>query len=378
MSPDDVRSPLSEEELSGILREGSPIQVFGSGTKRHYGPGAGGDARPICLRQMAKITAYEPGDLVVTVQAGVRLVDLQAELAKRNQWLPLDPPYAEATIGGILATNSSGPRRYGYGTVRDHLLGTRSLGADGVATRSGGRVVKNVTGFDLHKLHIGAFGSLGIVTEASFKLRPRPDISAAFVFPCASVDEAHDLLLRVYDSKMRPVALEALDGRLKHIIDGAGLAIVGVEGTRPVIDRHYRELRELAPRLGVLEGERAEPIWNALRKLPDALKDYVRVRIGAKPHELKKLLPQAPLWISVGTGIARADLEPSSDLHFSLRRLADKTAALGGYAVTESAPTTMANRDKLVWGPPGEQPLMKGLRSLRDPRKLLNPGRVTV
>jgi glycolate oxidase FAD binding subunit len=377
MSPDAVLSPKTEEELSALIREGTPLRPYGSGTKLHYGPSSGAEARPVCLRKLSKITSYEPGDLVVTVQAGARLVDVQAELAKRNQWLPLDPPFAEATIGGILATNSSGSRRYGYGTIRDHLLGTRSVGADGVVTRSGGRVVKNVTGYDLHKLHVGAFGTLGVVTEASFKLRPKPDISAAFVFPCASVEEAHDLLLKVYSSSLRPVALEALDGRLKHIIDGAALAIVAVEGTRPVIDRHYRELRDLAPRLGILENERAEPLWNALRKLPEALKDYVRIRIGAKPYELKRVLPQAPLRISVGTGIARADLEAAGDLHFSLRRMADKTAALGGYLVTESAPPTMPNRDKLIWGPPGEHPLLKGIRSMRDPKRLLNPGRVT-
>jgi glycolate oxidase FAD binding subunit len=371
-----IASPGTEAELAELVRAGSPVHGYGSGTKRHHGPAAAGEPAPVCLRKLSKITAYEPGDLVVTVQAGAKLTELQAELAKRNQWLPLDPPYADATIGGILATNSSGPRRLGYGTIRDHLLGTRSVGADGGVTRSGGRVVKNVTGFDLHKLHVGAFGSLGIVTEASFKLRPKPEISAAFVFPCASVEEAHDLLLRVHASKLRPVALEALDGRLKHIIDGAALAIVGVDGTRPVIDRHYRELRDLAPRLGVLEGERADPLWNALRKLPDALKDYVRLRIGAKPHELRRLLPQAPLWISVGTGIARADLEPAGDLHFSVRRLADKAAALGGYVVAESAPLSMDNRDKLVWGPPGEQPLLKALRQLRDPQRILNPGRV--
>jgi glycolate oxidase FAD binding subunit len=373
-----IVSPTTETELAELVRSGSAVHVYGSGTKRHHGPAIAGEPAPVCLRKLSKITAYEPGDLVVTVQAGAKLTELQAELGRRGQWLPIDPPYAEATIGGILATNSSGPRRYGYGTIRDHLLGTRSVGADGGVTRSGGRVVKNVTGFDLHKLHVGAFGTLGIVTEASFKLRPKPEISAAFVFPCASVDEAHELLLRVYASKLRPVALEALDGRLKHIIDGAALAIVGVEGTRPVIDRHYRELRDLAPRLGVLEGERADPLWNALRKLPDALKDYVRIRIGAKPHELKRLLPQAPLWISAGAGIARADLEPAGDLHFSVRRMADKAAALGGYVVAESAPLTMANRDKLVWNPPGEQPLMKGIRVLRDPKRLLNPGRVTL
>src|SRR5205823_12380666 len=105
------------------------------------GPAPAQETRGVGLRKPGKTTAYEPGDLVVRGQAGVKRTELQAELAKRNQWLPLDPPYAEATIGGILATNSSGPRRYGYGTIRDHLLGTRSIGADGVVTRSGGRVV---------------------------------------------------------------------------------------------------------------------------------------------------------------------------------------------------------------------------------------------
>jgi glycolate oxidase FAD binding subunit len=377
MSPDPVQTPQSEQELVELVRGGGPLQAVGSGTKRHHGPSPAGEVRTVGFRKLHKITAYEPGDLVVTVQAGAKLTELQAELAKRNQWLPLDPPYADATIGGILATNSSGPRRYGYGTVRDHLLGTRSVGADGVVTRSGGRVVKNVTGYDLHKLHVGAFGSLGLVTEASFKLRPRPEISAAFVFPCASVEEANALCLRVYDSKLRPVALEALDGRLKHIIDAPALAIIGVEGTRPVVDRHYRELRDMAPKLGYMEGDRADSVWNALRKLPDALKDYVRVRIGAKPHELRRLLPSAPLWISVGTGIARADMEPSQDLHFSVRRLSDKATTLGGYAVTESAPLGTPNREKLPWGP-GDQPLMKAIRALRDPKRALNPGRVTV
>lgn len=378
MTPaDSVTSPQSEQELVELVRAGAPLQIIGSGTKRHYGPAGGGGAQTVGLRKMNRITAYEPGDLVVTVEAGAKLTEVQSELAKRNQWLPLDPPFAESTIGGILATNSSGPRRYGYGTIRDHLLGTRSVAADGVVTRSGGRVVKNVTGFDLHKLHVGAFGSLGIVTQASFKLRPRPEISAAFVFPCASVEEAHALCLRVFDSKLRPVALEALDGRLKHIIDAPALAIIGVEGTRPVIDRHYRELRDMAPKLGYMEGERADSVWNALRKLPEALKDYVRLRAGAKPHELRRLLPSAPTWISAGTGIARVDLEPASDLHFSVRRMADKAASLGGYVVAESAPLGMANREKLPWGP-GEAPIMKNIRWMRDPKKILNPGRVTV
>jgi len=156
-------TPENEEALLDLLGAGQPVHATGSGTKLHHGPGLVKEMQTVSLRKLGKITSYEPGDLVVTVQAGARLADLQTALSENNQWLPLDPPYGEATIGGILATNSSGPRRLGYGTMRDHLIGLRVAGPEGQVTRSGGRVVKNVTGFDLHKLHIGAFGSLGVI-----------------------------------------------------------------------------------------------------------------------------------------------------------------------------------------------------------------------
>jgi glycolate oxidase FAD binding subunit len=371
-----VRTPKTLEELAGIVREGRPVHAVGSGTKAHHGPAAPPGVEAVGLRALDRITAYEPGDLVVCVQAGIRLADLQAELAKKNQWLPIDAPYAEATIGGILAANSSGPRRLGYGTMRDHVLGMSVLGHDGAVTRSGGRVVKNVTGYDLHKLHIGAFGSLGIIVEANFKVRPRPEISAAIVFACDSVQDAHALLLKVAASPLRPVALEALDGRLKHIVDGKALAIVGVEGSRPVLDRHVRDLEKMGGKFGVLEGARAEPLWTAMRKLPAGLKDFVRVRIGAPPHVLPKLLPQAPMCIQAGVGIARIDLEPWGDIAKKVQQWNEKAAQNGGYAVVESAPSTFKDREKLPWG--GTSPLMKAIKRVRDPKNLLNPGRMVV
>ena len=138
-------TPETEEALIDLMAAGEAVHAIGSGTKQHHGPGLLKDAQAVCLRKLDRITAYEPGDLVVTAQAGVLLADLQEKLAEQNQWLPLDPPYTGATIGGILATNSSGPRRLGYGTARDHLIGLRVVGPNGIVTRSGGRVVKNVT-----------------------------------------------------------------------------------------------------------------------------------------------------------------------------------------------------------------------------------------
>jgi len=370
-----MREPATEDELAAILREGKPVHAVGNGTKLHLGPGS--EAEPVAVRRLAGVTAYEPGDLVACVRAGTRLADLQAELARHGQWLPIDPPYAEATIGGILATNSSGPRRLAYGTMRDHLIGLRVMGPDGSVTRSGGRVVKNVTGYDLHKLHVGAFGTLGVLLEANFKVRPRPELSAAVVFACASFREAHQLLLKVHASPLRPVALEALDGRLKHLIDGKALAIVGVEGTRPVLDRHYRELETLGGKRAVLEGERAEPLWTAIRNLPRGLVDFVRVRIGAKPFDLPRLVPDGPAWAQVGTGIARIDLPPTADASKRARQLHETAAGLGGYAVVESAPPGMPDRAKLPWGFPGHA-LMRAIRQSRDPRGMLNYGRMVV
>ncbi|HXX92476.1 MAG TPA: FAD-binding oxidoreductase [Planctomycetota bacterium] len=369
--------PENEESVLDFLRAGQPVHAIGNGTKQHLGPALLKEAEVVSLRKLDRITSYEPGDLVVTVQAGVRLGDLQSALAEHNQWLPVDPPFGNATIGGVLATNSSGPRRLGYGTLRDHLIGLKVAGPGGVVTRSGGRVVKNVTGFDLHKLHIGAFGSLGVLLEANFKLRPRPEISAAFVLSCESVEEAHTLLLKVHDSRLRPVALEAMDGRLRHIVEAKALAIVGVEGSRPVIDRHFRELRELGRPMGVLEGERADSVWNAFRKLPEALEDFVRVRIGMKPHDLSKVLPSAPQWISVGTGIARVDLQPGPDVAKKIQQWNDKAANYGGYAVAESAPVSMPGREKLPWGTV-DSPLMRSIRNSRDPRGVLARGRMPV
>jgi glycolate oxidase FAD binding subunit len=369
--------PESEAALAGILRAGKAIHALGSGTKADHGPSAAPDATEVSLLKFNKITSYEPGDLVVTVQAGARLSDLQVELAKEGQWLPVDPPYSDATIGGILATNSSGPRRLAYGTMRDLLIGLKVMGPDGTITRSGGRVVKNVTGFDLHKLHVGAFGTLGILIEANFKVRPRPEYSAAIVIPCESVEEAHALCLKIHDSPLQPVALEALDGRFRHIVEGRALAIIGVEGTRPVIDRHCREIGALGLKTGVLEGDRADPLWIGLRRLPEALKDMVRVRIATKPHDLPKVLPSAPCWIHAGVGIAHVDLEPTPDVAKRVGQWYEKAAGFGGYAVVESAPRMMPDRDKLPWRLV-KNPLMKAIRDSRDPAGILNRGRMVV
>jgi glycolate oxidase FAD binding subunit len=356
----------SEAALADFVRECAarrrPVHAVGSGTKLLHGPLPAAEAETVCLRALDRITSYEPGDLVVTVQAGARLRDLQAELAKRGQWLPLDPPYSEATIGGIVATNSSGPRRFGYGTMRDHLIGLRVVDPQGVVTRSGGRVVKNVTGYDLHKLHVGAFGTLGIVTEANFKVRPLARVSVAIVFTTESFEAAHALLLEIYALPLGPVALEAVDR----------LALVGVEGSEAVVERHLRDLRRLGRAFEVRAGD---GVWAPLR---EPRRDVVRIRIGARPQDLPHLVPPGlHRRAHAGNGIARVDLEPAPDLAGRIADWQARAETGGGYLVVESAPAGYPGREALPWGGPLNR-LSKAIRDSWDPATILNRGRMAV
>ncbi len=161
------------------------------------------------LSAFSRVLEYTPEDLTVTVEAGLTLGALQRALRELGQWLPVDPPHANRlTIGALLATNASGPRRFGHGTIRDHLLGLQVALADGRLIRSGGKVVKNVAGFDLLKLFVGSYGSLGVITEATFKLLPLPEAEQTVQQDCATLAEAGAVLERVLASELTPVVMD--------------------------------------------------------------------------------------------------------------------------------------------------------------------------
>ncbi len=395
--------PSTEEEAVDLVRAAAagprPLHVFGRGSKAHHGPAGPADARGVSLQRLDRLIMHEPGDLVLGVQVGARVADVQAALAKHGQWLAIDPPYADATVGGVLATNSSGPRRLGFGTIKDQLIGLRVLGNTGVVTKSGGRVVKNVTGYDLHKLHVGGFGSLGMLLEANFKVRPLPEVSAAMVLSCADLSLTHRLLLDVWGSALRPVALEALDAGaaagLRALVaglpDGHALAVVGVEGSRPVIDRHVREVaaqsRGRAHAQVVLEGAAAAALWAGLRDLPATRARDVVVRVAARPHDLPALLdgfgranPIASMQVQAGSGIARIALarrDDATDLGALVAGLNARAAERQGYAVVESAPLDLPGRAGLPWGGAGLA-TGRALKQAFDPRGVWNPGRIAL
>jgi FAD/FMN-containing dehydrogenase len=183
----------------------------------------------IDLCALNRIVEFAPEDMIVTAETGMTLASLQNALAEKRQWLPVDPPDADnITIRDLIAHNLSGPRRYAYGTIREHLIGLKVVLADGRAIKSGGKVVKNVAGYDLAKLFIGARDTLGVVVEATFKLRPLPELES---FLAREVDAAriNDVVHAVLASGLTPVVLDA--HRLMPE-SAAAIIVLGLAGTR--------------------------------------------------------------------------------------------------------------------------------------------------
>jgi len=402
MPPSASLAPASEADLAGMIRESAQAKrglvTEGSGTKRHFGPSAPEGTARVSIRALNRVIAYEPGDMVVCVEAGIRLADLQRELATHNQWLPIDPPFSDATIGGVLASHSSGPRRLGYGTVKDMLLGARVIGASGVASKSGGRVVKNVSGYDLHKLQVGAFGTLGVLVEANFRVCAIPEAAAVLWLAAPSLADSHQILLDIAATSLRPCALEALDELTGDVLAAVvpdvprktSLAVIGIEGSEPIVDRHLRDLaafRARAVSSGLVEGPAVSRFWSAYRDLPARRTSDVTIRIGARPHDLAQLVsaleplgaPHTGTVIQAALGIARVSVsapESVSSLATAIAKCQRLAQERGGYAVVESAPLELADRTRLPWTSPAAPALGALVRRTWDPDQILNPGRM--
>src|SRR5579859_6246059 len=189
---------------------------------------ASGRVTGVDLGALNRLVEHTPEDMTVTVEAGMMLAALQAQLKQRGQWLPVDPPNPERlTISDLINANASGPRRYGCGTIRDYLLGVTVALADGSVIHSGGKVVKNVAGYDLGKLFIGSLGSLGVVAEATFKLQPLPEVEQFVQAQCASLEEAGTLIEAVIDSEITPVVLDLFSPVTQNFT-----IVLGFAGTR--------------------------------------------------------------------------------------------------------------------------------------------------
>ena len=405
-APEAVAFPGTKEEVAAALvsagEAGVPVTPWGGGTKMAIGSSPNRIGLVLGLARLNRILEHEPGDLTVTVEAGLTLDALQAELHKRGQWLSLDPGSADrATVGGILASNASGPRRHLYGTARDLVIGLTVIGADGRMVRGGGKVVKNVAGYDLPKLYIGSFGTLGVLVEATFKLRPRADVDRLVIVRFNRLKDAGLAARAVLGSDLIPSALELADGealrRLGHG-GGAGL-LVGLDGIAEQVDWEVAELGRLLGRLGagettVLDAAERDAAWRALAGLGRPGHEQVAavMKWAVLPTQLADLMETgaaaaqrngvtAVLTAHAGVGIVTAGLTGGTDTNMVVATLTEWRAlanGVGGHAMVEWAPLAVKERVS-VWDAAGPAlRLMKGIKERLDPSGILNPGRFVV
>jgi glycolate oxidase FAD binding subunit len=409
-----IVSPGSVEEVGAVLalahREELAVVPWGGGTMRGVGQLLERLDIALCLHRLHHIVEHEPADLTATAQAGMTIADLQHQLGSRGQWWPLDPPLPEAaTLGGALATNASGPKRLLYGTARDLVIGIKVVHADGVSSKAGGKVAKNVTGYDMMKLYIGSLGTLAVIVEATLKLRPLPPLQhlawAAFPTPEAAWQAAR----RLFASPLLPNAVELLNPALatflrRHVAgperaDGWAL-LVGVDGVEAAVARQLRELQGICHAAGMTAWW-TDPddgrLWRALQarlRAPGAAgQERLLIRMGTVRSQVLPLLealaqgealrPDAvELTARLGNGLVYASLPcpPDSAERESLARklmdLRQQLAAGRGYLAVEEAPAAFkAQFDS--WGDLGPQAeVMGALKRAFDPRRVLNPGRL--
>jgi len=289
-APGDLEQAAEIVRLAG--RRGFAVLPWGAGTKARYLRLGGLAGREpvvgVMTHRLNCVVEYAPDDLTVTVQAGMTLQELDRLLAGHNQRLPLDPPHmAQATVGGVIASNESGPLRFGHGAVRDMILGMRAVQPDGRINWSGAKVVKNVAGFAVHRLLIGSWGSLGLIGEVCFMLRPRAERFRLVRIVVDRLGSVEPLLATVLEGETRPVLVELVNARAARDIASAceedeaeahelaavdrpgGLLLVGYEGPAETVDWQCGRLMLAAGvQAAALDPEASGRIWRAVREWP--------------------------------------------------------------------------------------------------------------
>ncbi len=375
--PAVVVEPADEDEIAAVLawahRAAATVLVRGGGTQ--LGMGAPPSAGDIVL-SMARLNAqleHAPHDQTTTVQAGMRLVDVQAALAETNQWLALDPMLRpEATIGGVIATNASGARRLRYGGVRDALIGIRVVLADGTIAKGGGKVVKNVAGYDLPKLFVGSLGTLGVIVAATFRLYPLP-VASRTIIVCASQDLAPlaTLIARVRASTLVPTSIDLASAEGSS---GAELAIRFESGVAPAVDDQAATVARLAGECGLevtqdLTGAEERRFWQAL----DGALEASAAESAALTVKASLLPAQVVSWLGELTGLAAA-------MSVAARYRAHAGhgivyARLSGTADALASAVERLRAAASAWGPVAALDVMRRIKERFDPNATLNPGR---
>jgi glycolate dehydrogenase FAD-binding subunit len=378
-------TPASTEDLADALHqagsEARTVAVIGNDSKHLMG----GPQLPadivISTAGLRRVLKYEPNDLTISVEAGMPFPELQEHLRRRKQMIALDPPFsAAATVGGVIASNGSGPMRRGFGTARDLVIGMTFAMLDGKIVNSGGLVVKNVAGLDIGKLMIGSFGTLAVMTSINFRLHSVPRETHSFLFTFSDLNSAIEKRNSILAGVLQPIAIDlvspAAAARLGH---RAFVLAIRASGSPAVIDRYKRALSGAAE----FAGDRDISLWQQIRDFTSEFLNRQRtgvvLRISTPLTELATLLrlTSGPAISRAGSGVTYVYLSSSQGVLPLWKAAAEHNWG----AVVEFAPDEVRTTSEL-WRPRSATEsarafaMMKKVKQMFDPHNLLNRGRL--
>ena len=392
VQPSFVAEPGSVEEMSALMKlandGGLAVSPRGGGTSTSLGNPPREVDLVVSTARMNEVIEHVPGDQVVRVGAGLRFQDLQERLAGSDQMLGVDPPERGlgATIGGIVASNSSGPRRYRYGTIRDLIIGITVVLPDGTVAKAGGKVVKNVAGYDLGKLFTGSLGTLGVIANANFRLHPRPEAARTVALELGDTASVGQATQAVMHSQLVPSAVEL------HWGEGPKILTVLVEGIPSSAEAQAEQAEFLLKGFGgvrTLSDEEADNLGPYDPPGSPNAGGEVSLKISFPPAELTGVLdstlgacsrsgldvPRITGQAAIGVlyvGLSGGDEDGKVAVTEELREI---WVRRGGSVVVREAPVSFKNRVE-VWGPMGTRlELTRRLKEKFDPRGIMNPGR---
>jgi glycolate oxidase FAD binding subunit len=383
VEPEFVVEPGSVEEVSGVMklaaREGLAVAPRGGGTKMHIGDPPRRLDLIVSTARMNEVLEHTPGDQIVRLQAGVKLEDLQKYVSSSDQMLAIDPPESGATVGGTVAANSSGPRRYRYGTIRDLIIGITVVLHDGTVAKAGGKVVKNVAGYDLSKLFTGSLGTLGIIATANFRLHPRPEASRTVAVEVTEPQQAQAAAQAIVHSQVEATAVELHYGEkeklLAVLLESISGGIDAKTQTASFLLKQFGEVRTLSQE----EADRLGPLTS----------DQVVLKIGAPPVDLaavlesvlgaveRKGLAHPRITGHAGTGVTLVGLSEETEDGAAgfVEEMREIWVRRGGSVTLQRAPLTLKQRVS-TWDNGGDYlGLVRRVKEKFDPRGGMNPGR---
>ena len=400
-TPEAAVFPGSVDEVAAVIglaaEAARPVTPWGGGTAVSVGMPAAPGGLVLGLRRLSRLLEHEPGDLTASAEAGMTVEAFQTALRGRGQWVSLDPADARlATLGGVLAANASGPRRHLYGTARDLLIGVTVVTADGAIVRGGGKVVKNVAGYDLPKLFVGSYGTLGVIVEATVKLRPLPEHERLVCVPFDRLKDAGAAVKTLLAGDLIPNAIDLLDAAAAAALGAESPAlVVGFDGLREQVDWQCAELSRLVAACGGREGRPLpDDTWPRLGTAARAAFPATAavMAFSVLPGQVADLMEQgagvarvrglASAWAAhAGVGVVRAALasddraKQPAPIAALLQEWRNLARAGGGHGTLEWAPLAVKSQVP-VWDDPGAAGrIMERIKAQLDPRNILNSGR---